>query len=230
MPTPEWHVRGKVAPRCKQHVIARRLHIIRSPRGRWSLFGSSTPTVRFLGVMPSLVAELTVSSAHDRGTCVANEQRGLVTRCHDCWDGVCVVAEPNEIDPVHVDNERTNRSHVGEAITDGRNYPGYLLIGLGLATLGLTLVAAGYGFRGWAVIAGCVCVISFRRRCPGNLDGTSAGQAIGRQRTSRPRGSLSDLPGRWSRSRPPKQNQRRGPDRLAPYSGDAERALRSSSK
>ncbi|MET3953489.1 hypothetical protein ABIE52_000355 [Rhodococcus sp. OAS809] len=85
VPTPEWHVRGKVAPRCKQHVIARRLHIIRSPRGRWSLFGSSTPTVRFLGVMPSLVAELTVSSAQGRGTCVANEQRGLVKRCHDCW-------------------------------------------------------------------------------------------------------------------------------------------------
>ncbi len=36
-----------------------------------------------------------------------------------------------------------------------------LLIGLGLATLGLTLVAAGYGFRGWAVIAGVVCVVSF---------------------------------------------------------------------
>lgn len=60
-----------------------------------------------------------------------------------------------------VDDDRTNRSHVGEAITDGRNYPGYLLIGLGLATLGFTLVAAGYGFRGWAVIAGSVCVLSF---------------------------------------------------------------------
>ncbi len=76
-------------------------------------------------------------------------------------DGVCVVTEPNEVEPVPVDNERTNRSHVGEAITDGRNYPGYLLVGLGLATLGLTLVAAGYGFRGWAVTAGIVCVISF---------------------------------------------------------------------
>lgn len=72
------------------------------------------------------------------------------------------MTEPKEVEPVPVDNERTNRSHVGgEAITDGRNYPGYLLVGLGLATLGLTLVAAGYGFRGWAVIAGSVCVISF---------------------------------------------------------------------
>lgn len=60
-----------------------------------------------------------------------------------------------------VDDDRTNRSHVGEAITDGRNYPGYLLIGLGLATLGFTLVAAGYGFRGWTVIAGSVCVLFF---------------------------------------------------------------------
>ncbi|MCJ0905915.1 hypothetical protein [Rhodococcus sp. ARC_M6] len=27
--------------------------------------------------------------------------------------------------------------------------------------LGLALVAAGYGFRGWALIAGVVCVVSF---------------------------------------------------------------------
>ncbi|MEV3976598.1 hypothetical protein AB0K68_52160, partial [Streptomyces sp. NPDC050698] len=65
-----------------------------------------------------------------------------------------------------VDDEHTNRSHVGEAISDGRNYPGYLLIGLGLATLGLTLVAAGYGFRGWAVIAGAVCEIRVAGREP----------------------------------------------------------------
>ncbi len=71
----------------------------------------------------------------------------------------CAVTNASESSPV--DDEHTNRSHVGEAISDGRNYPGYLLIGLGLATLGLTLVAAGYGFRGWAVIAGVVCVVSF---------------------------------------------------------------------
>ena len=71
----------------------------------------------------------------------------------------CAVTNMSGSSPV--DDEHTNRSHVGEAISDGRNYPGYLLIGLGLATLGLTLVAAGYGFRGWAVIAGSVCVISF---------------------------------------------------------------------
>ncbi|MFE4503058.1 hypothetical protein ACFRFQ_24665 [Rhodococcus sp. NPDC056743] len=59
-----------------------------------------------------------------------------------------------------VDDAHTNRSHVGEGIADGRNYPGYLLIGLALATLGLTLVALGYGFRGWALIAGVVCAAS----------------------------------------------------------------------
>lgn len=64
-------------------------------------------------------------------------------------------------DDLPVDDARTNRSHVGEAITDTRNYPAYLLIGVGLAALGLALVAAGYGFLGWALIAGTVCVVSF---------------------------------------------------------------------
>lgn len=64
-------------------------------------------------------------------------------------------------DDLPVDDARTNRSHVGEAVIDGRNYPGYVLIGLGLVALGLTLVAAGYGFRGWALIAAMVCAVSF---------------------------------------------------------------------
>ncbi|MDI9913727.1 hypothetical protein [Rhodococcus sp. IEGM 1379] len=60
-----------------------------------------------------------------------------------------------------IDDAHTNRSHVGEAIADERGYPGYILIGLGLAALGLALVAAGYGFRGWALLAGIVCAASF---------------------------------------------------------------------
>ncbi|NMM85604.1 hypothetical protein B2J88_14695 [Rhodococcus sp. SRB_17] len=60
-----------------------------------------------------------------------------------------------------IDGAHTNRSHVGEAIADERSYPGYILIGLGLAALGLALVAAGYGFRGWALVAGIVCAVSF---------------------------------------------------------------------
>ena len=68
------------------------------------------------------------------------------------------MAEANESLPI--DNAHTNRSHVGEGIADGRNYPGYILIGLALATLGLALVAAGYGFKGWALIAGIICAVS----------------------------------------------------------------------
>lgn len=60
------------------------------------------------------------------------------------------------IDPAH-----TSREHPGEAIDDTKNWPGYGLIMLGIATLGMTLVAAGYGFEGWALIAGVVCAACF---------------------------------------------------------------------
>jgi len=56
------------------------------------------------------------------------------------------------------DLAHTTREHPGEAIEDARNWPGYALIGVAIVTLGLTLVAAGYGFAGWAWIAGIVCV------------------------------------------------------------------------
>ncbi|QNG18213.1 hypothetical protein G4H71_02860 [Rhodococcus triatomae] len=52
------------------------------------------------------------------------------------------------------DRVRTNRSHVGEALTDTRGWPGYAMIGTAIAVLGLFLVAAGYGFTGWAAITG----------------------------------------------------------------------------
>ncbi|MDF3311995.1 hypothetical protein P3H15_44275 [Rhodococcus sp. T2V] len=57
------------------------------------------------------------------------------------------------------DDVRTIRSHAGEAITDSRNWPGYTLIGTGIAVLGLFLVAAGYGFTGWAWIAVIICIL-----------------------------------------------------------------------
>ncbi|MBC2637976.1 MULTISPECIES: hypothetical protein [unclassified Rhodococcus (in: high G+C Gram-positive bacteria)] len=57
------------------------------------------------------------------------------------------------------DAAHTMRNHAGEAITDGRNWPGYILIAAGIAVLGLTLVAAGYGFEGWALIGGIGCVL-----------------------------------------------------------------------
>ena len=59
------------------------------------------------------------------------------------------------------DDARTIRSHAGEAVTDSRNWPGYILIGTGIAVLGLFLVAAGYGFTGWAWIAAIACSLCF---------------------------------------------------------------------
>ncbi|QBJ96147.1 hypothetical protein ERC79_09295 [Rhodococcus sp. ABRD24] len=52
------------------------------------------------------------------------------------------------------------RVHPGEAIEDARNWPGYALIGISIVTLGMALVAAGYGFNGWAWIAGVICAVS----------------------------------------------------------------------
>ncbi|GGG20120.1 hypothetical protein GCM10007304_37510 [Rhodococcoides trifolii] len=58
-----------------------------------------------------------------------------------------------------VDDSRTARAHAGEAITDARNWPGYFLVALGLAALGLALTAAGGGFEGWTMIAGVSSVV-----------------------------------------------------------------------
>lgn len=58
------------------------------------------------------------------------------------------------------DLAHTTREHPGESIEDSRNWPGYLLVAIGMLSLGLTLVAAGYGFSGWAWIAGAVCIVS----------------------------------------------------------------------
>lgn len=59
------------------------------------------------------------------------------------------------------DESRTVRSHAGEALTDSRNWPGYVCIGAAFAALALTLTAAAYGFEGWAWIAGPACVLLF---------------------------------------------------------------------
>lgn len=61
------------------------------------------------------------------------------------------------------DHARTVRTHAGESIEDTRNWPGIILVGIGVVTVALTLTAAGYGFAGWAVVAGvvsAVCVIT----------------------------------------------------------------------
>ncbi|MEA3527971.1 hypothetical protein [Nocardia implantans] len=55
------------------------------------------------------------------------------------------------------DDTRTIRTHAGESIEDARNWPGIILVAVGLVAMALTLTAAGYGFEGWAVVAGIVC-------------------------------------------------------------------------
>ncbi len=52
------------------------------------------------------------------------------------------------------DESRTTRSHAGESIEVARNWPGMILTAIGVVLVALTLTAAGYGFEGWAVIAG----------------------------------------------------------------------------
>ncbi|MFI9405060.1 hypothetical protein [Nocardia sp. NPDC052316] len=56
------------------------------------------------------------------------------------------------------DYTRTSRAHVGESIEDARNWPGIILVAIGLVGLGLTLTAAGYGFEGWAIIGAIATV------------------------------------------------------------------------
>ncbi|MEV6279543.1 hypothetical protein [Nocardia sp. NPDC051832] len=57
------------------------------------------------------------------------------------------------------DHERTTRSHAGETLEDTRNWPGIVLVMLGIVGLALTVTAAGYGFAGWAIIGGIATVV-----------------------------------------------------------------------
>ncbi|MGW6728546.1 hypothetical protein ACWF9G_21815 [Nocardia sp. NPDC055029] len=63
---------------------------------------------------------------------------------------------PNDHFP---DDARTARPHAGESIEDTRNWPGLILVALGIVLLGVTLTGAGYGFEGWAFITGTLCAI-----------------------------------------------------------------------
>ncbi|MGV9666701.1 hypothetical protein ACWDUL_05300 [Nocardia niigatensis] len=57
------------------------------------------------------------------------------------------------------DSARTTRSHAGESMVDPRNWPGLIVFALGIVALVATLTAAGYGFGGWAIVAGVICVV-----------------------------------------------------------------------
>ncbi|NKY86121.1 hypothetical protein HGA07_10850 [Nocardia veterana] len=52
---------------------------------------------------------------------------------------------------------RPPRRHAGEGIEDTYNIPGIVLCALAAVALALALTAAGYGFGGWAIVAGIVC-------------------------------------------------------------------------
>ncbi|MBC7303724.1 MAG: hypothetical protein H5T78_22595 [Nocardia sp.] len=65
----------------------------------------------------------------------------------------------NQSEKQFPDDARTTRTHAGESIRDTRNFPGLILAAIGLVLLGLTLTAAGYGFEGWALIAGVACAV-----------------------------------------------------------------------
>ncbi|WP_231509223.1 hypothetical protein [Nocardia sp. NRRL WC-3656] len=54
---------------------------------------------------------------------------------------------------------RAPRKHAGEGIEDTYNIPGIILCALSFVALALALTAAGYGFGGWAIVAGVVCAV-----------------------------------------------------------------------
>ncbi len=67
------------------------------------------------------------------------------------------MAETNETRGSFPDSARHTRNHAGEGIEDGYNIPGIVLCAIGLVALACTLTAAGYGFTGWAIVAGIIC-------------------------------------------------------------------------
>ncbi|MVU77291.1 hypothetical protein GPX89_08535 [Nocardia sp. ET3-3] len=53
------------------------------------------------------------------------------------------------------------RTHVEEGIEDLVNFLGVILSLLAIVALALALVADGYGFAGWAIVAGVACALLF---------------------------------------------------------------------
>lgn len=89
----------------------------------------------------------------------SDPQRGSVPRPHPGSSG------PHNIPYEHrfPDDSRTTRSHAGESIEVARNWPGIIVTAIGIVLVALTLTAAGYGFEGWAVIAGIcggICLVA----------------------------------------------------------------------
>ncbi|EME22087.1 hypothetical protein [Rhodococcus triatomae] len=74
----------------------------------------------------------------------------------------------------HIDGSNTIRPNAGEAIRNPRGWPGYGTVMLGVILVALCVLAAGYGYEGWAwisgiaggvvLILGIVAVLAARRR------------------------------------------------------------------
>lgn len=59
----------------------------------------------------------------------------------------------------HIEGSNTAREHAGEAIREARGWPGYGGVMLGVVLIALCVLAAGYGYEGWAWIAGVAGVV-----------------------------------------------------------------------
>lgn len=59
----------------------------------------------------------------------------------------------------HVDGSNTAREHAGEVVRDVRGWPGYGALMGGVVLIALCVLAAGYGYEGWAWITGVVGVL-----------------------------------------------------------------------
>jgi hypothetical protein len=55
----------------------------------------------------------------------------------------------------------STRPHAGESVIDTRNWVGYALAAAGVVFIVLCLVAAGYGYEGWAWISGVTGPVVF---------------------------------------------------------------------
>ncbi|UGT55191.1 hypothetical protein [Nocardia asteroides] len=70
-----------------------------------------------------------------------------------------VPGRADRLDGEFPDHARTTRTHAGEGLEDGYNFPGIILCALGVIALGLCLTATGYGFGGWAFIGAVAAVV-----------------------------------------------------------------------
>jgi hypothetical protein len=59
------------------------------------------------------------------------------------------------------DDARTTRPHAGESVVDTRSWMGYSVAAAGVVLMALCLLAAGYGFEGWAWISGVAALLVF---------------------------------------------------------------------